>query len=208
MWEAGPSGASGFSSWRLSSGVWGCSRPGCRGGRGGGRPGRRTPGCSRGNHHWHSGAREPARPDCPPLASASGPLSPEGTVSKASGAPLGLQVEDVGLSVGVAAGEDRALGSLSAEGRHWAGRPLPTSESSLPSRAFPPPPPPSWPRLSSPAGWGLTGVPLPPPGPIHRTRRGVCVVPNRPPFVGTIRHSLRPHPLPKSQSCVPFLLRF
>lgn len=37
----------------------------------GGGPGRRTPGCSRGNYRWHSGAREPARPDCPPPASAS-----------------------------------------------------------------------------------------------------------------------------------------
>lgn len=69
-----------------------------------GEPGRQMPGCSRGDYCWHSGAREPARPDCPLPASASGRLSPEGTVSEALGGPLGLQVEDVGLSVGTAAG--------------------------------------------------------------------------------------------------------
>ncbi|XP_027421664.1 receptor-type tyrosine-protein phosphatase V-like isoform X4 [Bos indicus x Bos taurus] len=42
------------------------------------------PGCSRGDYCWHSGAREPARPDCPLPASASGRLSPEGT-GRASG---------------------------------------------------------------------------------------------------------------------------
>ena len=92
-----------FSSWRLSSGAWGCSRPGCRGGRGGEGPEDRCQDAA-GETTWHSGAREPACPDCPLPASASGWLSPEGTVSEAPGGPLGLQVEDVGLSVGTAAG--------------------------------------------------------------------------------------------------------
>ena len=193
-----------FSSGRLSSGRGGAQGQAAAVGVKG-RAWRTDAGTQQGRDRWHS-SQVATTPRLPAACLCVQPVLPRRTVRQAPGGPLGLQVEDVGVSVGMAAGGSRSpwgtfcwTETLGWEAASHVCVFLTLSSAPIPSTSVPA-------KAAPQAGWGLTGVSLRP-GPIQRTSRGVCADPNRPPFVGTIGHSLRPHPLPKTLSCVPFLLR-
>lgn len=145
---------------------------------------------SRGETGWFALGSQEAW-TCPLSAAASGWLSPEG-IGKVLRA---LQVEDVALSVGGAAGRRHSpCGTSWLKGEAWVGETASTVRTFLhPLQAAPAPQP-----KAAPVWLGVDRC-----APMARCLSqapsiGLAV---GPPFLGSLGNSLRPHPFPKAMPC-------